>query len=96
MQPNNLSIENKQSLIDFTWSYLTYQKDFNTPEKRAELEQEINRLVNLINDFTVKKNYKNFFREKFYQEFKFSGKGYSIIEFLFKDLGSFNVPIMFS
>ena len=74
LQSLNLSIENKQSLIDFTWSYLTYQKDFNTPEKRAELEQEINRLVNLINDFTVKKNYKNFFREKFYQEFKFSGK----------------------
>ena len=31
-------------------------------------------MLSLINDFTVKKNYKNFFREKFFQEFRFSGK----------------------
>ena len=54
--------------------FLIYGKNYNTPEKRAELEQDINRLLSLINDFTVKKNYKNFFREKFFQEFRFSGK----------------------
>ena len=70
----NLSFENKLSLIDFVWNNLIYGKIFNTPEKRAELEEEINRLLNLINNFIVKKNYKSFFREKFFHEFKFSGK----------------------
>ena len=70
----NLSFENKLSLVDFVWNNLIYGKIFNTPEKRAELEEEINRLLNLINNFTVKKNYKSFFREKFFHEFKFSGK----------------------
>ena len=70
----NLSFENKLSLVDFVWNNLIYGKNFSTPEKRAELEEEINRLLNLINDFTVKKNYRNFFKEKFFQEFKFSGK----------------------
>ena len=70
----NLSFENKLSLVDFVWNNLIYGKNFNTPEKRAELEEEINRLLSLINDFTVKKNYRNFFKEKFFQEFKFSGK----------------------
>jgi len=70
----NLSFENKLSMVDFVWDNLISGKSFNTPEKRAELEGEINRLTSLINDFVVKKNYKNFFREKFFQEFKFSGK----------------------
>ena len=70
----SLFFESKSSLIDYVWNNLIYGKNFNTPEKRAELEEEINRLTSLINDFTVKKNYKNFFREKFFQEFKFSGK----------------------
>ena len=61
-------------MVDFVWDNLISGKSFNTPEKRAELEGEINRLTSLINDFVVKKNYKNFFREKFFQEFKFSGK----------------------
>ena len=69
-----LSFESKLPLVDYVWNNLIYGKSFNTPEKRAELEEEINRLISLINDFTVKKNYKNFFREKFFQEFKFSGK----------------------
>ena len=70
----SLFFESKSSLADYVWNNLIYGKNFNTPEKRAELEEEINRLTRLINDFTVKKNYKNFFREKFFQEFKFSGK----------------------
>ena len=70
----NLSIDNKISLVDYVWNNLISGKTFNTPEKRAELEEEINRLLNLINDFNVKKNYKNFFREKFFEQFKFSGK----------------------
>ena len=70
----SLFFESKSSLVDYVWNNLIYGKNFNTPEKRAELEEEINRLIRLINDFTVKKNYKNFFREKFFQEFKFSGK----------------------
>ena len=70
----NLAIENKLTLVNYVWKNLIYGKNFNTPEKRAELETEINRLLSLIKDFTVKKNYKNFFREKFFQEFKFSGK----------------------
>ena len=70
----NLSLESKLSLVDYLWNNLIYGKNFNTPEKRAELEEEINRLINLIDNFSVKKNYKNFFREKFFQEFKFSGK----------------------
>ena len=70
----SLFFESKSSLVDYVWNNLIYGKNFNTPEKRAELEVEINRLIRLINDFTVKKNYKNFFREKFFQEFKFSGK----------------------
>ncbi len=70
----SLFFESKSSLVDYVWNNLIYGKNFNTPEKRAELEEEINRLINLINDFIVKKNYKNFFREKFFQEFKFSGK----------------------
>ena len=70
----NLSIDNKLSLVDYVWNNLISGKTFNTPEKRAELEEEINRLLNLINDFNVKKNYKNFFREKFFEQFKFSGK----------------------
>ena len=69
-----MSFESKLPLVDYVWNNLIYGKSFNTPEKRAELEEEINRLISLINDFTVKKNYKNFFREKFFQEFKFSGK----------------------
>ena len=70
----SLFFESKSSMVDYVWNNLIYGKNFNTPEKRAELEEEINRLIRLINDFTVKKNYKNFFREKFFQEFKFSGK----------------------
>jgi len=70
----NSSFENKITLFDYVWDNLIYGKNFNTPEKRAALEEEINRLLGLISDFTVKKNYKNFFREKFFQEFKFSGK----------------------
>ena len=70
----SLFFESKSSLVDYVWNNLIYGKNFNTPEKRAELEEEINRLISLINDFIVKKNYKNFFREKFFQEFKFSGK----------------------
>ena len=70
----SLFFESKSSLVDYVWNNLIYGKNFNTPEKRAELEEEINRLTSLINDFIVKKNYKNFFREKFFQEFKFSGK----------------------
>ena len=70
----SLFFESKSSMVDYVWNNLIYGKNFNTPEKRAELEEEINRLTRLINDFTVKKNYKNFFREKFFQEFKFSGK----------------------
>ena len=70
----NLSFESKLPLVDYVWNNLISGKTFNTPEKRAELEEEINRLLNLINDFNVKKNYKNFFREKFFEQFKFSGK----------------------
>ena len=70
----NSAFENKLLLVDYVWNNLIYGKNYNTPEKRAELEQDINRLLSLINDFTVKKNYKNFFREKFFQEFRFSGK----------------------
>ena len=70
----NSSFENKITLFDYVWDNLIYRKNFSTPEKRAALEEEINRLLGLISDFTVKKNYKNFFREKFFQEFKFSGK----------------------
>ena len=70
----SLFFESKSPLVDYVWNNLIYGKNFNTPEKRAELEEEINRLISLINNFTVKKNYKNFFREKFFQEFKFSGK----------------------
>ena len=70
----NSAFENKLLLVDYVCNNLIYGKNYNTPEKRAELEQDINRLLSLINDFTVKKNYKNFFREKFFQEFRFSGK----------------------
>ena len=70
----SLAFKNKINLSEYAWSNLIYGKNFNTPEKKAALEEEINRLLGLINDFTVKKNYKNFFREKFFQEFKFSGK----------------------
>ena len=73
----SLFFESKSSLVDYVWNNLIYGKNFNTPEKRAELEEEINRLTSLINDFTVKKNYKNFFREKFFQEFKFRRKNSS-------------------
>ena len=68
-----LSFKNKISLIDFAWDNLIFGRNFNTPEKRAALEDEINRLLNLITNFTVKKNYKNFFREKFFNEFRLSG-----------------------
>ncbi len=70
----NSAFKGKLLLVDYVWNNLIYGKNYNTPEKRAELEQEINRLLSLIKDFTVKKNYKNFFREKFFQEFRFSGK----------------------
>ena len=59
---------------------MIYAKSFGTPEKRAELDQEINRLTELIKDFNVRKNYKNFFREKFFQEFRFSGKKIDSLE----------------
>ena len=68
-----LSFKNKISLIDFAWDNLIFGRNFNTPEKRAALEDEINRLLNLITNFTVKENYKNFFREKFFNEFRLSG-----------------------
>ena len=76
----SISFENKLSLGDFTWNNLIYAKSFGTPEKRAELDQEINRLTELIKDFNVRKNYKNFFREKFFQEFRFSGKKIDSLE----------------
>ncbi len=68
----DMAFDNKISLVDYIWNNLVYGKNFNTPEKRAELEEEISRLVNLIDNFIIKKNYKNFFREKFFNEFKLS------------------------
>ena len=68
----DIAFDNKVSLVDYVWDNLIYGKKFDTPEKRAELEEEINRLINLIDNFIIKKNYKNFFREKFFNEFKLS------------------------
>ena len=55
-------LENKISLIDFIWHKLTFGKNYNTPEKKAALEEEIDVLVNKIKDFKVRKNYTNFFK----------------------------------
>ena len=67
----NNSLKNKISLIDFIWNKLTFGKTYNTPETKAGLEEEINNLVEKIKDFKVRKNYINFFKEKFFEKFRF-------------------------
>ena len=67
----NHLLENKISLIDFIWHKLTFGKNYNTPEKKAALEEEIDVLVNKIKDFKVRKNYTNFFKQKFFEKFSF-------------------------
>ena len=67
----NHLLENKISLIDFIWHKLTFGKNYNTPEKKAALEEEIDVLVNKIKDFKVRKNYTNFFKQKFFEKFNF-------------------------
>ncbi|PPR43594.1 MAG: DNA primase [Alphaproteobacteria bacterium MarineAlpha6_Bin2] len=67
---NNL-LKNKVSLIDFLWNKLTFGKNYNTPEKKAALEEEIDSLVSKIKNFKVRKNYINFFKQKFFEKFSF-------------------------
>jgi len=76
----NSSINSKVSLVDFLWKDLIYGKEFNTPEKKAELEIKSINLVNSIKDQKVKKNYNNFFKEKFFEHFKFKFKQYNYIK----------------
>ena len=61
-------------MSEYAWSNLIYGKNFNTPEKKAALEEEINRLLGLINDFTVKKTIKIFLEKSFSKNLSFQGK----------------------
>ena len=68
----NLLLKNKISLVDFLWNKLVFGKNFNTPEKKAALDEKLKDIINKIKDYKVRKNYISFFKQKFFEKFRFS------------------------
>jgi DNA primase len=59
-----------QSLSDMLWTGETEDHDFSTPERRAGLEAELNRIVKAIRDPKIADYYRRDFSERVFKAFK--------------------------
>ena len=63
------SIDNRLSLADFLWKKLIFRKNYDTPEKKAALEEKIFKNLNNIKDYKIKKNYADFFKKMLFEKY---------------------------
>jgi DNA primase len=61
-------------LADMIWSRETAAGQFDTPEKRAELEARLRQLTNVIADESVRRHYSQDMRDRLYAFFQSSGQ----------------------
>jgi DNA primase len=64
-----------QPLADVLWVGETEGRDFSTPERRAGLEAELNRLVQAIRDQKIAAYYKREFNDRLFRTFRKPAKG---------------------
>lgn len=67
VEPLRQLLRNAKPLSEILWEDKKAEYNLNTPEKKAQLEQDLNALVEKIKNPTVAKYYKNFFYEKLWQ-----------------------------
>ncbi len=63
-------LKSRRDLFDLVWQMQTEARRFDTPERVAGLEQEIERLVARIDDRRVQLQYRNHFRERIFRQFR--------------------------
>lgn len=66
-------LEGAMGLSDFLWHDLTAGRSFDTPEERAGLAKTLEEEADKIADRGVQQYYKQAFKEKLYQAFRYSG-----------------------
>jgi len=63
-------LQNAKALSEVIWEDESEKKDISTPEQKAELEKRLNDISEKIENETVAKYYKDFFRNKLWQFYK--------------------------
>lgn len=69
-EPMRTLMAKAQPLADVLWTGETEGRDFSTPERRAGLEAELDRLVQTIRDPKIHDYYQRDFRERVFNAFK--------------------------
>ena len=62
-------LERRRDLFDLVWEMYTEGRRFDTPERVAGLDQEMERLVERIDNRKVQHQYRNHFRQRIYRQF---------------------------
>ena len=62
-------LKSRRDLFDLVWQMHTEARRFDTPERVAGLEQDIERLVARIDDRRVQHQYRNHFRQRIFRQF---------------------------
>ena len=68
--PMQALLERATPLADLLWSAETEGKDFGTPERRAGLEAELDKLVKTIRDAKIAEYYRDDFRNRVFAAFR--------------------------
>ncbi len=69
-EPLRALLAKAQSLSDMLWAGETEDRDFSTPERRAGLEAELDRIVKAIRDPKIADYYRRDFAERVFKAFK--------------------------
>src|SRR5262245_32445438 len=70
VEPMRALVANAQTLADVLWSTETEGRDLSTPERRAGLEAELDRLVKTIRDGKIADYYRRDFADRVFKAFK--------------------------
>jgi DNA primase len=70
VEPMRGLLAKAQSLSDMLWTGETEDRDFSTPERRAGLEAELDRIVKAIRDPKIADYYRRDFAERVFKAFK--------------------------
>lgn len=69
-EPMRNLLAKARPLADVLWNGETEGREFSTPERRAGLEAELDRLAETIRDGTIKNYYREYFRDRIFKSFK--------------------------
>jgi DNA primase len=69
-EPMRKALAGAQPLADVLWAGETEDKDFSTPERRAGLEAELDRIVKAIRDPKIAEYYRRDFSDRVFKAFK--------------------------